>query len=116
MGSSATGSTTIMVKTDPKLGKILTNASGMTLYVYAKDTANTSNCTAACAANWPPLTTTGTPTAPTDVTGTLGTITRSDGTKQVTYNGKPLYTFIKDTAPGNTTGQGFGGVWSVATP
>jgi len=114
--SPAAGGTTIMVATDATLGKILTNANGMTLYVFAKDTAGTSACNAGCAANWPPLTATGTPTVSSGVTGTVSVITRADGSSQVAYNGKPLYTYIKDTAPGQTTGQGVGGVWSVATP
>lgn len=115
-GSPAAGAATFMVATNPALGKILTDANGMTLYFYAKDTAGKSACTGACAGNWPPLTTTGTPVAPAGVTGTVGTIKRDDGSTQVTYNGKPLYTYIKDTAAGDTKGQGVGGVWTVATP
>ncbi len=114
--SAAGGSAVVMVSTNATLGKILTDAKGMTLYFYAKDTAGTSACTGGCATNWPPLTATGTPTASADATGTLSVITRADGSKQVAYNGKPLYTYIKDTAPGDTTGQGVGGVWTVATP
>lgn len=105
-----------MVSKDPKLGNILTNAQGFTLYVYSKDSNGTSACTGACAGIWPPLTASGTPTAGSGVTGTLGTITRADGSTQVTYNGKPLYTYVKDTSPGDTTGQGVAGAWSVATP
>ena len=105
-----------MVATDATLGKILTDANGMTLYVYAKDTVGSSACTGACATSWPPLTVSGTPTLPSGVTGTVSVMTRADGSTQVTYNGKPLYTFSKDTAPGQTTGQGVGAVWSVATP
>lgn len=113
---AAASGTTVMVSNNAKLGNILTNAQGFTLYVYAKDSNGTSACTGGCASNWPPLTASGTPTAPSSVTGTLSTIKRADGSTQVTYNGKPLYTFIKDTAPGDTAGQGFGGVWSAATP
>jgi predicted lipoprotein with Yx(FWY)xxD motif len=91
----------------------------MTLYVTSNDTANTSNCTGTCATNWPPLTVTSgtTPTAGMDVPGTLGTITRSDGSTQVTYNGMPLYYYKGDQKPGDTTGNGLlSGAWSVAKP
>lgn len=117
--SPATGSaTTAEVKTskDAKLGTILTDAAGRTLYIYKKDTMNVSNCSGGCAQNWPPLTTSGTPTIASGVAGTLGTITRSDGTKQVTYNGMPLYYFRADSKPGDTKGQDIGDVWYVVTP
>ena len=110
----AVGGTTVMVRTDAKLGAILTNAAGMTLYTYEKDTPGKSVCNGTCATNWPPLMATGTPTAPAGATGKFGTITRDDGSTQVTYNGMPLYTYIKDTAPGDTTGQEVGDVWYVA--
>jgi len=108
---------TVMVATNPTLGKILVNAQGMTLYVFGADTPGTSNCSGACLQNWPALTVaSGNPVAGSGVTGTLGVITRSDGLKQVTLNGMPLYTFFKDTKPGDANGQGinaFGGVWTV---
>jgi predicted lipoprotein with Yx(FWY)xxD motif len=110
----AAGATTVMVATDAKLGAILTNADGMTLYTYEKDTPGKSVCNGACATNWPPVSASGTPTAPSGATGTFGTITRDDGTSQLTYNGMPLYTYIKDKAPGDTTGQDVGDVWYVA--
>ena len=112
-------SSTVQLATNPTLGQILTDSNGMTLYVFAKDSAGVSNCTGGCLAAWPALTVSaGTmPTAGSGVTGTLGTITRSDnGALQVTYNGKPLYHFASDSAPGDTSGQGVGGVWSVASP
>jgi predicted lipoprotein with Yx(FWY)xxD motif len=99
---------------DPKLGAFLVDAKGMTLYVYEKDSAGVSNCTGQCLANWPALVATGTLTAGSGVTGTLGSFTRSDGTKQVTYNNMPLYYFIADKKPGDTVGEGKGGVWFVA--
>ncbi len=91
----------------------------MTLYIYAKDTNGTSTCTGQCAVNWPPLTVT--KGGQVTLTGggdssKLETITRADGTTQVTYNNQPLYYFIKDKAPGDTTGQGVAGVWNVAKP
>jgi predicted lipoprotein with Yx(FWY)xxD motif len=108
--------TTVQVAQNAKLGNIFTDAKGMTVYAWTKDTANTSNCTGGCLAAWPPLVASGTVTLPNGVAGTLGTITRSDGTVQVTYNTMPLYHFAKDKAAGDTTGQGVGGVWFVVPP
>jgi len=109
--ASAAAGTTVKVANSASMGKILTNAAGMTLYTSSKDTTGTSNCTGGCATAWPPLafTGSGTPTGTTD----LSVITRADGTKQVAYKGKPLYTFASDTKPGDTTGEGVGG-FSVA--
>jgi predicted lipoprotein with Yx(FWY)xxD motif len=101
------------------LGSILVDSSGRTLYLFKADVGDKSACAGACASAWPPLLATGKPTAGTGVTASkLGTITRSDGKRQVTYNGHPLYTFIKDTKPGQTTGQGvtaFGAAWFAMT-
>ena len=91
---------------------VVTNAQGFTLYSFAPDTATASKCTGACAQIWPPVT--GPAAAGQGVTGTLGTITRPDGSKQVTYNGHPLYTYTADTGPGQAKGNGLnvdGGVW-----
>jgi predicted lipoprotein with Yx(FWY)xxD motif len=99
-------------------GSIVVDAKGMSLYFFTKDTkdSGTSACTGSCLVQWPPLTTTsGTPTAE-GVTGKLGTITAPDGKKQVTLNGMPLYYFAKDTKPGDTLGQGVGGVWFLSDP
>jgi predicted lipoprotein with Yx(FWY)xxD motif len=95
---------------------VVTNAQGFTLYSFAPDTATASKCTGACAQIWPPAT--GPATAGPGVTGTLGTITRTDGAKQATYNGHPLYTYTADTAPGQANGNGLnvnGGVWTEVT-
>ncbi|MBW4096307.1 MAG: hypothetical protein HIU81_13555, partial [Acidobacteria bacterium] len=73
-----------------------------------------SACKGPCASIWPAVTTTGTPTI-AGVTGTVGTIASPSGAKQVTLNGRPLYTYAADQKPGNTTGQGFGGVWWVVS-
>ena len=91
---------------------LLTNAKGLTLYWFAPDTATKSVCYGSCAAYWPPVT--GTPSAGPGVTGTLGTITRTDGTTQATYDGHPLYTYIGDSAPGQASGNNLnlnGGLW-----
>ena len=91
---------------------IVTNASGMTLYWFVPDTSTTSKCTGSCATYWPPVT--GPVTAGSGVTGTLGVITRPDGTKQATYDGHPLYTYAGDSAPGQANGNDknlSGGVW-----
>ncbi|MFD7721155.1 hypothetical protein [Streptomyces sp. NPDC059814] len=98
-------------------GKILVNAKKMTLYVFDKDTKNKSACTGACAKAWPPLLDTKAPTAGSGVdTKLLKTTTRSDGKKQVTYNGHPLYLFDEDQKAGDIKGQGvdaFGAKWYV---
>jgi predicted lipoprotein with Yx(FWY)xxD motif len=110
-GSAAAGAPTIGMATSATLGAYLTGPTGLTLYIKTSDTANTSTCTDTCLANWPALTvSTGqTAVAGTGVTGALGTFTRADGTTQVTYNGLPLYYWVSDTKPGDTTGQGIGG-------
>jgi predicted lipoprotein with Yx(FWY)xxD motif len=100
-----------------KLGKILVDAAGRTLYLWEADKGTTSTCDGACASVWPPVTTDGQPIAEAGVSASkLGTTQRGDGTTEVTYNGHPLYTFAGDGAPGETTGQGsdgFGAEWYV---
>jgi len=101
-------------------GAFLTNASGRTVYLWAKDGMNMSDCSGACAAAWPPVPATGTLTATGSAKASdLGTITRSDGTKQVTYDGHPLYYFVGDSSPDQTAGQGsaaFGAKWWLVAP
>jgi predicted lipoprotein with Yx(FWY)xxD motif len=95
---------------------VLTNAKGFTLYSFVPDTATKSNCNGACASYWPPVK--GPATAGPGVTGTLTTITRSDGSMQAAYDGHPLYTYVADTAPGQAKGNGLnlsGGVWHEVT-
>jgi predicted lipoprotein with Yx(FWY)xxD motif len=88
----------------------------MTLYLFTKDSPNTTVCYDKCATAWPPLLTTGDPVAGEGVDAALfGTTTRTDGTIQVTYNGWPLYYYEKDKAPGDVTGQDVGGVWYVVS-
>jgi predicted lipoprotein with Yx(FWY)xxD motif len=93
-------------------GTVLANARGLTLYWFAPDTTTRSACYGSCAAYWPPVT--GTPTAGPGVTGHLGTIPRTDGSSQATYDGHPLYTYIGDSAPGQANGNNLnlnGGLW-----
>ena len=112
------GDTTILVGDGGALGQILTTSEGLTLYTFANDEVGSgaSACEGACANAWPPLLVQGEPNAPDGVSGELATITRTDGATQVTYNGRPLYRFINDTAPGQTNGHNVAGVWFVATP
>lgn len=100
------------------LGKIIVDGKGMTAYFFDKDKANsgTSACTGQCAAIWPAITAASSTPKVTGITGTVGTITGVDGGKQITINGRPIYTYSKDTAPGETKGQGFNGVWYVISP
>jgi predicted lipoprotein with Yx(FWY)xxD motif len=99
------------------LGPVLTGPNGLTLYTHTGDTATSSTCTGSCATAWPPLTVAAgaMASAGTGVTGTLATLTRADGSIQVTYNGQPLYGWKNDAKPGDVTGQGVGG-FSVAKP
>lgn len=111
------GPAMINVASNAKLGNILVDGKGMTVYTYDKDTAGTSTCTGPCAAIWPPVLTNGAPTGGTGVTASnLGTITLPDGSTQVTYNSKPLYYYSKDMAAGDANGNGIGGVWHVVAP
>jgi predicted lipoprotein with Yx(FWY)xxD motif len=98
------------------LGKILVDGQGRTLYLFQGDTGTKSNCSGACATNWPPLTSTNPTVGKGANASMVGTSKRSDGTTQVTYNGHPLYTFFQDTKAGQTNGQGstaFGAAWYV---
>jgi predicted lipoprotein with Yx(FWY)xxD motif len=121
-GSSASASTTGTVITTHagSAGTFLTDGSGRTVYLWAKDGMNMSACSGACAAAWPPVAATGKLTAAGDAKASdLGTITRSDGTKQATYDGRPLYYFVGDSAAGQTNGQGsdnFGAKWWLVAP
>ena len=109
--SAAAGGSTVTEKTIGSQ-QVLVDSSGMTLYWFAIDTPTKSNCSGQCAVYWPVVK--GPLTAGSGVTGTLGTITRSDGTKQATYDGHPLYTYVGDKSPGQATGNGknlSGGLW-----
>ena len=115
-GGSQSNAAVVKVGNNVKFGSILTSADGMTLYTFIQDAPGKGNCNGSCAATWPPVTTTAA-SAPTvdGAPGTFSLVTRSDGTKQVAYNGSPLYRYTPDKAPGDTNGQGVGNVWFVAT-
>lgn len=97
---------------DSAKGKVLADAKGMTLYTFDKDAAGKSNCTGQCAQNWPPLAA----AADAQSSGDWTVINRDDGSKQWAFKGKPLYTWVKDTKPGDTAGDGVNGTWHVAKP
>jgi predicted lipoprotein with Yx(FWY)xxD motif len=102
------------------LGRIVVDSRGLTFYLFKKDTGGKSRCSGSCAVNWPPLLATGSLVAGSGIKGSkLMTTRRSDGKKQVTYNGHPLYRFVGDTQPGETNGEGltaFGARWFVVSP
>jgi predicted lipoprotein with Yx(FWY)xxD motif len=99
-------------------GTSLVGPDGLTLYIFTNDTDGTSTCYEDCAAAWPPFEVDADATleAGDGVTGELGTTERDDGTTQVTYEGMPLYFYAADSEPGDATGEGFGGVWFIASP
>ena len=102
------------------LGSILVDAQGRTLYLFQADSGMTSACTGSCAVAWPPLRADSQATVANGIDPSLlGTTQRTDGSPQVTYNGHPLYTFVKDTGTGQTNGEGvnaFGGLWYALSP
>jgi predicted lipoprotein with Yx(FWY)xxD motif len=117
--TGAGGALTLAVGTSATLGSYVTGKDGLSLYVFGKDTATTSACTTSndCQTTWPPLTVTSASdvTAGSGVTGALSTITRADGTLQVTLGGHPLYYYSGDSKAGDTTGQGLFNLWYVAS-
>jgi predicted lipoprotein with Yx(FWY)xxD motif len=117
-GTKAGGPTVAVAKS--RLGRILVDGKGITLYDFVKDKGGASSCYDACAALWPPLITKGKPHVGRGVRASLlGTTKRKDGKLEVTYNHHPLYYFVTDRKPGQTTGQGvnqFGGPWWVLSP
>ncbi len=108
-GAPATADATLLLS-DSSLGQILTTADGMTLYLFTPDGSGPSTCTGGCATAWPPFTEEAVAGEGLDSL-LLGTVTRDDGSLQVTYGGHPLYLFSGDAAPGDVNGQGSGGVW-----
>ena len=115
--SSAAAMTVGLVSVSGIPGKFLADSQGRTLYLFEADKGGTSTCAGACAAAWPPVTASGMPTAGSGVNeALLGTVKRSDGTEQLTYNHHPLYYFAADTGAGTAKGQGskaFGAGWYV---
>jgi predicted lipoprotein with Yx(FWY)xxD motif len=111
---------TVITTVSSSAGTFLANSSGHAVYLWTKDSSGMSACSGACAGAWPPVTTTGTVTASGGAKSSdLGTITRPDGTKQVTYDGHPLYFFSGDSGPGMASGQGndaFGAKWWLVSP
>ena len=110
----------VVSTTTTKLGRILVNSRGHTLYLFSRDRSGKSTCTGKCASFWPPLISVGKPRAVLGARASLlGTTKRADGRLQVTYNHHPLYTFVKDTRKGQTKGEGlkaFGGTWDLISP
>ena len=111
---------TITVAQNAKLGQILVDGNGRTLYLFEADTSSASTCYGSCATYWPPLLTGGPPQAGAGAkTSLLGTTKRNDGTTEVTYAGHPLYYVVTDHNPGDATGQrvnNFGAAWDVVGP
>lgn len=119
-GPEAAGGTAVSAAATPKLGKVIVDPEGLTLYDFHKDKGTTSSCYGSCAQVWPPLLSEGKPQAGEGaVTSKLGTAKRKDGTVQVTYAGHPLYTYVGDMKPGDTTGNNFssfGAKWYALRP
>jgi predicted lipoprotein with Yx(FWY)xxD motif len=118
--SPASGPATVAVATNSKLGPILVDGAGRTLYLFAADTGSTSTCYSSCAQYWPPLLTNGAPQAGTGADASLlSTTKRTDGTTEVTYGGHPLYYVVTDHNPGDATGQAvnnYGALWFAVGP
>ena len=118
--STPGGAATVAVAGNAKLGQILVDGSGRTLYLFEADKSASSTCYGSCATYWPPLLTSGAPAAGSGANaGLLGTTKRTDGSVEVTYNGHPLYYVVTDHNPGDATGQAvnnFGAPWFVLGP
>jgi predicted lipoprotein with Yx(FWY)xxD motif len=116
-GGANTGDGTVVATAQGALGTFLTDVEGRTLYLFTEDSPGVSTCADACLTAWPALLSEGAPIAGMDADAALlGAITRDDGGVQVTYAGWPLYRYAGDAAPGDTTGQGVGGVWFAVSP
>ncbi|MBI3385826.1 hypothetical protein HY031_01945 [Candidatus Gottesmanbacteria bacterium] len=109
--AAATGNSVYSMTTGGTLGSFMTDPKGMTLYTFSKDSPGVSTCTGQCLVNWPAYLAPSTGgSLPADIT----LVTRPDGKMQYAWKGMPLYYYINDKNPGDTTGQGVGGVWYVA--
>ncbi|MEU7157231.1 SCO0930 family lipoprotein [Streptomyces chrestomyceticus] len=109
---------TLALRQSPELGPVVTDSKGMALYRFDKDTAEPPNsaCSGACATTWPPVPADDATAASGMAASSLGSVTRADGTKQLTIGGWPAYRYAKDTAPGDTKGHGVGGTWNAFAP
>jgi predicted lipoprotein with Yx(FWY)xxD motif len=115
--SSATSAPAASVRVErSKLGRILVDSRGMTLYLFTEDRGERSRCYHACAHLWIPAGVSGRPTRGAGVTAKLTTVRRRDRTRQLVYNGHPLYTLMADDRPGEINGQGSSGTWFVVSP
>jgi predicted lipoprotein with Yx(FWY)xxD motif len=116
VGATATGAALKTASTS--LGTVVVDSQGRTVYAFDKDTKNSgkSVCSGTCAGLWPAVTTTSTTPTVNGVSAKVGVISRADGTKQITLDGRPLYTYAKDSGAGAVTGQGVKGIWWVVTP
>jgi predicted lipoprotein with Yx(FWY)xxD motif len=116
VAATATGAALKTASTS--LGTVVVTSSGRTVYAFDKDTQNSgkSACNAGCIGLWPAVTTTSSTPTGAGVSGKLGTITRSDGSKQLTLDGRPLYTYAGDSGAGAVSGQGVKGIWWAVTP
>jgi predicted lipoprotein with Yx(FWY)xxD motif len=116
--TSGSGSGAIATRST-SVGTVLTDGAGQTMYAFAADKKGVSHCSGSCLTYWPPVSASAAPKAAADVTAHLGTITGTDGQKQLTVDGWPMYTYVGDSNPGDTTGQGLdesGGLWWVVAP
>lgn len=115
-GGTASGSGMKLTTESNSLGTVLALSNGKTVYMFSSDTSTSSSCTSSCTGVWPPVAASKVIAGAGVSAQMLGSITRSDGTKQLSYDGHPLYTYSGDTSSGAVTGQGissFGGTWHV---
>ncbi len=114
-GGSSNSSSQSLHLASTNMGQVLVNGAGLTLYFFDHDKPreSASTCTGPCATLWPAVTTTGSAPSVPGVTGTFAAITGVDGGRQLTLNGLPLYTYAGDKKQGDTSGQGYGGIWWV---
>ena len=116
----ASGGAAMVSVSEVELGRVLVDGGGRSLYLFEADTGTKSTCSGPCAAAWPPLLTSGSPTATGDAhSSKLGTTARDDGTTQVTYNGHPVYLYAGDKKAGDISGEGsdaFGAEWYLLSP
>jgi len=119
-GGTQQASTAALKTASTPMGTVLEDQQGKVVYEFAADSPNHSACTGSCLTYWPAVTAPSrVPSSIPGITGKVGVLTRSDGTKQLTINGWPLYTYVGDTTPGMTSGQGLnssGGLWWVVSP